>query len=143
MHRPFVRSVLLVTFVTLTALACETSTSSTPITPSPIPVDEPPFTATVTVNGAVTYPFGTSLGGGLVTATLATIDPNPDNAVVMGLALGQWTTNACSLNLTNDSAVAGTSIVGTVISAGTLCARVYDVGKLTGPVTITLNITHY
>ena len=111
MHRPFVRSVFLVTFVTLTAMACETRTDSGPIAPSPTPVDEPPFTATVTVNGAVTYPFGTSLGG-TVTATLASIDPNPDNAVVVGLSLGQWTTNACSLNLTNDSAVAGTSIVG-------------------------------
>jgi hypothetical protein len=142
MHRPFVRSVVLVTFVTFTAVGCETRTASTPITPTPIPVDEPPFTATVTVNGAVTYPFGTSLGG-LVTATLASIDPNPDNTVVVGLALGQWTTNACSLNLTNDSAVAGTSIVGTATTTGMLCARVYDVGKLTGPVTITLNITHF
>jgi hypothetical protein len=34
-------------------------------------------------------------------------------------------------------------VTGTAQSVGQFCARVYDVGKLTAPTDITLDVTHF
>jgi hypothetical protein len=39
--------------------------------------------------------------------------------------------------------VAGSTIVGTATVAGTFCIRLNDVGKLTGPATYSVSVTHY
>jgi hypothetical protein len=109
--------------------------------PSPITITEPPFTGTLTVNGAVTQPF-TATGFGPVTLTLVSLDPNPDNATRVSLVLGTWNGAVCQVVLANDSATAGTTVIGSVSSAGNLCARVSDAGRLTQAVNFDVTITH-
>ena len=93
------------------------------------------------VNGATAHPFAVEVAG-TVTATLSAMDP-PD--AVIGISLGTWnsSTNLCQAILANDAAVAGNTIVGTASVAGTFCIRLIDVGKLTGPVTYSVSVTHY
>jgi len=91
MRRSFVRC-----FVTLALLAaplgaCDDNTA-TPLTPTPPAPTTETFAGTLSVNGAVTFPFVTASAGS-VTATLKTLEP--DATVIIGLALGTWNGTAC------------------------------------------------
>jgi hypothetical protein len=110
-------------------------------TPSPITITEPPFTGTLTVNGAVTQPF-IATGFGTVTLNLVSLDPNPDSATRVSLVLGTWNGSACQVVIANDSAGVGTTVLGSVSSAGNLCARISDPGRLTQAVNFEVTITH-
>ncbi len=70
--------------------------------------------------------------------TVATVD-----TPVIGIALGTWSGTTCSIVLANDVSAAGSSVTGAVQGQGSLCARVYDVGKLTTPATFTIQVTHF
>ncbi|MEO8484103.1 MAG: hypothetical protein ABI634_17965 [Acidobacteriota bacterium] len=70
--------------------------------------------------------------------TVSTVD-----TLVIGVALGTWSGTTCSIVLANDVSSAGSSVTGQVQGAGSLCARVYDVGKLTMPATFTIEVTHF
>jgi len=70
--------------------------------------------------------------------TIASID-----TPVVGIALGTWSGTTCTIVLANDVSSAGSSVNGAVQGQGTLCARVYDVGKLTTPATFTIEVTHF
>lgn len=70
--------------------------------------------------------------------TVAAID-----TPVIGIALGTWSGTTCSIVLANDVSSAGSSVNGAVQGQGSLCARVYDVGKLTVPATFTIEVTHF
>jgi hypothetical protein len=121
----------------LCAAACEDNNVTT--TPTPTTTTTETFADRVlTVNGAVTDQFSTT-GRGAVTATLATVVP--DGAVV-GLSLGTWNGSSCQIVLANDQAVQGGSIIGQVSGVGNLCLRVYDSGKLTAPVTFSVDVSH-
>jgi hypothetical protein len=109
-----------------------------PITPTPTEITEPPFTGRLTINGAVTTPFTTTTAGS-VTAILSAIEPN----AVIGLALGTWNGTSCQWIVANDNVGVGSGIAGLANGAGNLCARVYDVGKLTEAVDFTVTIKHY
>jgi len=95
----------------------------------------------VSVNGATAHPFAVEVAG-TVTATLSAVDPAD---AVVGISLGTWNvgTNVCQTILANDTAVAGSTIVGTATVAGTFCIRLNDIGKLTGPATYSVSVTHY
>ena len=95
---------------------------------------------TLTVNGAKTQPF-TVTRAGTVTATVVALDP--DTTVAFGLSLGTWNGAACAIIIANDAAVLNTTVTGTAQAAGSFCARIYDVGKLTAPANYTLQITHF
>lgn len=64
---------------------------------------------------------------------------------IVGLALGTQALGAgtCQAVLTNDLATLGITLSGVVQGAGTLCARVYDVGKLPVPATFTIEVAHF
>lgn len=62
---------------------------------------------------------------------------------VIGIALGTWSGTTCSIVLANDLSGVGSTVTGVVQSAGSLCARVYDVGKLPSTATFTIEVTHY
>lgn len=64
-------------------------------------------------------------------------------ATVLGLSLGEWSGTVCTIKLTNDTAGVGGLIAGVVQGQGSLCARVYDVGKLAGTANFTIEITHF
>ena len=99
------------------------------------------FTGTLNMNGAASFPF-TAAAAGTITATLTTVAP--DATVPIGLSLGSWTGTSCQISIANDAATQSAIVTGTVTAAASLCARVYDTGKVTAaqPVSFTVTIVH-
>jgi hypothetical protein len=195
-----------------TAAGCNSDPTTTPTTPTtPTAVTET-FSGTLTVNGAVTFPFVANQAGS-ANATIKALQPdavvttgagaggftvgetvyqgpslaeatwsavvsgwNPSanalavrslvgtltvdgevvgadsgtrrsgtaiTATVIGIALGTWSGTTCSIVLANDVSGLGSAVTGAVQGAGSLCARVYDVGKLTGAATFTIEVSHF
>lgn len=120
--------------------ACEGDIANFPTTPDPVTVTET-FSGTLTVNGAATHVFFTSATG-MVTATLTSLGEEPPSTV--GLSLGTFsTTQVCSTVLSRDNAVVTTVVAGTVTTlGGSLCVRIYDVGRLTAPVPYEIRVEH-
>jgi hypothetical protein len=120
------------------AAACDDSTTTTtPTTPAQTVTET--FSSTLTINGAVTHQFATT-SRGTITATLKTLEP--DATAIIGVSLGTWNGTSCAIILANDQAAVGTGLLGTVSGVGNLCLRVYDVGKLKGPATYSVDVTH-
>jgi hypothetical protein len=132
---------LLLLAVMVGVAACGSST--TPVT-TPTPTTTTAtvtetFAGTLNTNGAATFPFSATAGG-TVTATLASLAPDATQPI--GLSLGTWTGSACQVVIANDNAAQTAVVTGTVTSATSLCVRVYDIGKVTAPVTFSVSITH-
>lgn len=145
MPRSFFHGFIFGTLAAMSASSCANATTPIATAPTPVAINEPAFVDTLTVNGAKTQVF-TTTGGGLVTITLATLDAAADaSPTTVGLSLGVWSGNSCQTQptLSLDTAVLGTSLTGSAAGAGSLCVRIYDVGKLTGPVGFTINIVHF
>ncbi|MBA3231544.1 MAG: hypothetical protein H0T05_01880 [Acidobacteria bacterium] len=123
-------------------------------------IDESPFAppppnyVTTTLEGALARggaetrifnvtPTGTTV---TVTATITGISRQdeqvPEEPIVVGMALGTWNGAICQLVLVNDSARAGTTIVGSVTGFGSLCVRIYDTGRLETPISYAIDVTH-
>jgi hypothetical protein len=128
---------------------CDNVDESIPTTPDP-PTVTTSLTGGISVNGAETKAFGVSAPGA-VNATLTSVafqveegaepDPTP---VTVGMALGTISLGGnCTVVITNDNAVQGTSLPGNVQGSGALCVRIYDTGKLTKPITYTVTVTHF
>ena len=117
---------------------CSDDSSNTPTAPTPVAVTET-FDGSLNPNGGITHPFAVQQTGS-VTATLSVVAPE---GTVIGLSLGTWNGQTCQIILANDNAVQGNSIVGTATSTGSFCARVYDVGKLTGSADYEISVTHF
>ena len=124
---------------TLVLAGCgDDSTTNTPTGPTPVAVTET-FSGTLNPNGGITHSFVVQQAGN-VTATLTIVTPE---GMTIGLSLGTWNGQACQIILANDNAVQGNTVVGSATSTGSFCARVYDVGKLTGLTDYELSVTHY
>jgi hypothetical protein len=95
------------------------------------------FTGTLNRNGAIAFPFDVFAAG---TAT-ATIQGLPETTTI-GFTMGTWNGVGCTAVLSNDNANQNLQLVGSVGSSGTLCLRVYDVGRLTAPITFTVSVSH-
>jgi hypothetical protein len=131
-----------VVFALLAAVAgagcdSQTTTTTTPTTPT-TPITES-FTGSITVTGAVAYPFSVSAAG-YVQASLKTL--TPETAAQIGLALGTWSGTTCNVVLANDTAAAGLTVTGYANSASILCVRIYDVGQLTQTNTFEITVSH-
>ncbi|MEQ1727446.1 MAG: hypothetical protein ABL982_03620 [Vicinamibacterales bacterium] len=127
--------------IALSAAACSNNdTVTSPTTAPPVSVTDT-FNGTLNRNGAASFPFNVSAQG-FVYATLTSV---ADTTVPMGLSLGIWntTTSVCSMVLSNDAAVQGTTLTGSATNIGQLCVRVYDVGKLVDPLDYQLTVVHY
>ena len=116
--------------------ADDPATPTTPTTTPPSTIET--FSGTLTVNGAVTFPFSSSAGSVNTTMTKLT----PDTSVI-GVSVGLSTGATCQMVLSNDNASINSTVTGIVRDSGTLCARVYDVGKIAAPVTFTINVEHF
>ena len=130
----------LVVLIALAVGACggaTTTTGGSPTTPT-VPTTTETFTGDLNPNGARTYSFTTAAG--TITAALTTV--SPDSTIAIGLSLGTWNGSACKSELANDNAVQGAVLTALASPAGSLCARVYDVGKLVDPITFTVTIVH-
>jgi hypothetical protein len=123
------------------AFGCSGDIDDFPTTPDPVFVTDT-FTGTLTINGGATHNIFTSATGS-VTAKLTSLGDNPPAKI--GFALGTLASGGtvCTVILANDNAVVTSEVSGTVSTlAGSLCARVYDVGSLTEPVPYTFTVTH-
>jgi hypothetical protein len=120
------------------ASACSSDEITSPVAPTPTQVTDT-FAGTLTVNGATTYQFVSNRGA--VTATLTSVAP--DSTIAIGFSLGSWNGSTCAAILPNDQAIQGSVIYGTVNTTGTLCLRVYDVGKLVDPLTFEVSVVHF
>ena len=131
---------LLVAIVLACAVAaCDDDASTTPTTPTPSVTET--FTGVLAPNDAATHSFSVA-SSGAITATLKAA--GDDNTLVVSFLLGTWTGTACSVVLLNDAATAGAVLTGTMTNAGTLCARVGDVGNIAAGKTAayTIEVVH-
>jgi hypothetical protein len=132
------QTMLFVALVAAGAAACDDERPETPNTPTPSVTVT--FQGTVPQNGAQTHQF-TTAGSGTVTATLKEL--SPDNTLVIGFSLGNWTGAACQIVLANDTATGGAVLTGTMSGIGNLCVRMHDVGNIsTTPAVYTVEIVH-
>lgn len=123
--------------VMLSAAACSKSTVTSPTTTATTSVTDT-FAGTLTRNGATNFQFSVSAAG----AVYATLSSVADSSTVVGLSLGTWNGTSCAVVLANDLAAQGTTITGSVTGIGTLCARVYDVGKVVDPLDYQVTVVH-
>jgi hypothetical protein len=129
---------LLVVAAALGFCGCSNTTPTTPTPPTPASTTET-FQGNLNPNGAKTFSFTVQAAGAL-TATLTTV--SPDATLAIGLALGTWNGTACKVELANDSATQGAVVTASASAAGSLCARVYDVGNLTDVVSFEVTVVH-
>jgi len=123
--------------VVLSASACSNNTTTAPTTTTPATFSDT-FTGTLNRNGATNFQFSVAAAGS-VYATLTSV---ADSTSVVGVSLGTWNGVSCAIVLANDAAIQGTTITGSVTGVGTLCARVYDVGRATTPLDYQITVVH-
>jgi hypothetical protein len=140
MPRRVRRTLVPLALVLLTATACSNNTVTTtaPTTPTST-ISEPFGPASLNTNGAFTWTFAVAVPGP-VAATVQTV--SPDSTVVIGLALGTWNGTGCQIIVPIENARQGTSVSGNISTAGNLCVRVYDVGNVVHPESVSVVVTH-
>lgn len=126
-----------------TSLAgCNDSTTSPSTTTTTVPAASTTtetFSATLHLNGSEVFNF-TATTGGTVVITLTAI---PDGTPPVGVSLGTWTGTACQVVIDNANAAKAAVVTGTVTSAASLCARVYDAhGTIATPADFTITVGH-
>jgi hypothetical protein len=137
------RSFTLFTALLVLAAVCTSCGDSTPTqlpTAPTVPSITETFTGTLNKNGAVTHTFFTSATGP-VQATLTQLDP--ESTTNIGFSMGTYTGSTCAILLANDNAVKTSVITGSVNSVGgSLCIRVYDIGKISEETTYEVQVLH-
>ena len=136
MLRTFCGTVVLIGALLAAGCDNDPDTPETPTTPDPVTTT---FTGTINVNGARTHTF-TVARSGVVTATLTTV--TPDATIQVGFGLGTFNGSNCQITLPKDDAVQGNAVTGVANTAGTLCLRIYDVGKMTESLGYTFTVSH-
>jgi hypothetical protein len=130
---------LVVLALSIFAGACGNDNPVNPTPPAPIRVTET-FTGPLNINGAATYPFLVTTPG-QIDLTIVNLDPFPEGSRV-GLYLGTWNGTGCTVQVPNDNAFISTIVTGGATGSGFLCARIYDVGKISGTTQFEIRIEH-
>lgn len=139
LFRTLLRTTLALTLAAGVA-ACDDPGPTAPVVEVPVVENvTETFSGNLGRNGAVTFPFAVSAAGA-ATASLAAV--GPDNTVAVGLTMGTWNGVQCAAVISNDNALEFATITGSAGSAGTLCLRIHDVGRLSTTITFTLTVTH-
>jgi len=135
----FPRTFLAVALVT-GAAACDDPgpTAPVPVVPEVETVTST-YTGTLGRNGAITFPFRVEAAG---TASASLTEVGPDNTIAIGMTMGTWNGVQCAAVISNDNALVNATVTGSAGSAGSLCLRVHDVGRLSTPITFTIRIVH-
>lgn len=136
MLRTLCGTVLLIGALLATGCDNDPDLPDTPTAPDPV---TDTFTGSINVNGAATHTF-TVPSAGIVTATLTAV--TPDATVQVGFGLGTWNGSNCQMVLVKDDGLQGNAVTGLNSSAGTLCVRIYDVGRMTESLGYTLTVSH-
>lgn len=126
-------------WVMASGLACGDSATMT--SPTPIsPVTET-FVSRITMGGGASRAFVVPQAG---TVSVTLTDVGPPAGVVVGLGLGIPRSDNVSCNLSQAVLTAGSpsAQLTATVEAGTYCARIYDVGNLTGDVSFSITIVH-
>ena len=126
----------------LAAAACgsDNKTPTTPATPAQSIVET--FSGTLTPFSARTHVFSSNNAGDVIVQVTA-LDPADS---VVGLSVGTSNTFACQSGVsTEEASLSKPSLSGVTRAAGTLCVHIYDPSDagLPGPVTYTLQVTHF
>ena len=117
--------------------------STTPAETAADPTTSENFTGTLTVNGGRFYSFDVTTYG-TVNLTLQNVGgvTGVPETIWVGLGIGVPDGTDCSTT-TSLSAQAGAGPhVSSVLSAGTYCARIYDIGNLAAPTPFAVLIDH-
>ena len=115
------------------------STPTTPVLPS-----SEVFTGTLAVKGSSFYSF-TLAASGNVSITLASLvpkAPGPAVSAVMGLGVGTPDGTDCAVTNSVTTPPGLTAQLVNSLTAATYCAKIYDLGGLTGPVDFAVRIVH-
>ena len=128
---------LSMSLLALSAAGCGDDLTDLEIGPSGTVTES--FSSTLNPGGGTTHVFVVS-GKGAIAATLTAV--GDDNTRIVGLALGNWTNNACQLSVANDNAVVSVTLGATVSAAGNICARVYDTKGVPDATAYTLEVIH-
>ena len=121
-------------------MACDDPGPTTPDDPEPEATNfTETFSGNLSRNGALTFPFRATAKG-TATATLSSVQP--DNTVPLGFAMGTWNGTTCQSVISNDNALENASIAGTIGSAGDLCLRIYDIGRVATTAKFTVYVVH-
>lgn len=97
------------------------------------------FAGTVTPGGGQIHLF-TSSNKGSITVTLKSV--GDDNSRILGLALGNYSSNACQIAAANDVSIVEYAMGASVSAAGTLCLRVYDSQGIPDATNYTVQVIH-
>ena len=138
MHRFAHALLLLCSALPIGACGNDAPTPTSP-TPAPRPTLTETFAGELNRNSAATHTF-VAQAPGVVTATLDTLAP--EDTAAIGLSLGTWNGSACQIVIANDNAAQGAVVIGAASSAGNLCVRVYDVGKVATLASYQLTVVH-
>lgn len=118
-----------------------TTTTTTTQTAAAASVTET-FTGTVTVGGSRFYAFEVGAFG-TVTVTLDRVGGGTVPASVwVGVGLGVPEGTDCSTTTSLNTQSGTGPHINTTLSAGTYCARVYDIGNLAAPAPFAITIAH-
>ena len=123
-----------------------TPTSPTDNTPSETAVDPTTsvsFSGTLAVNAAAFYSFDVTHYG-TVNLTLQNVGgvTGVPESVWVGLGIGVPDGTDCSTTTSLNTQAGSGPHVSSVLSAGTYCARIYDVGNLAAPTPFNVLIAH-
>lgn len=113
---------------------------------TPLPTPDPPaqinetFQGTINLLGADTHLFTTTQTG----QAIAIIDSlTPDSAARVTFMFGTWNGSYCTVTFVTDDATTGTRFAGNASGPGAFCVRISDIGKLTGPATYSITVSHF
>jgi hypothetical protein len=125
--------------VAATFIGCSSNnTPQAPTQPTPVTITQS-FSDTLNVNGARTHSFTVDRAGA-VSAQIKTLS---DQAATLGMSLGTYNGSACTIIISKTDAVLNSAVTGTAQSTGQFCVWLNDVGKLTGTLDYTIDVTHY
>ena len=130
-------------FGLLTTGCSGNNTPTTPTTPA-LPSTEV-FAGTLAVQGSAFYSFTVAATGNvsITLASLVATPPGPALPTVMGLGVGTPLETDCSVTNSVTAAPGLTAPLVNSLTPATYCARIYDLGQLTGPVNFTVRIVHF
>ncbi|HEX7486977.1 MAG TPA: hypothetical protein VF332_12545 [Vicinamibacterales bacterium] len=140
MRPPLLRALLLIVPLAIAASGCNNNATVATPTPTPVQVTET-FAGSLTPTG-VNYHLLTAKVGDVV-MTMTGIGPDPK--VTIGMAIGVYSTLACTDVMDNPTSTIGSQLIGTTTATTGLCVKVYDGGTIAADTTLTyeLTVTHY
>lgn len=101
------------------------------------------FEGTLMEGEAQVFPFEVTLEGGVTVVLRNAFQPATSLQVTLGMGVGTWDGESCTLVDKSDEAVFNTVITGRAL-VGSYCATVYDVGNIgPNPVEYAVEVRHY